>query len=71
MKIGSYESFIVKAQFNCNSDSKRYAKPLIPVVCEYLLLFHKEEIFIVPFSKTLSSMFDAQKRMIYLWPGTI
>ena len=62
MKIGSYESFIVKAQFNCNSDNKRYVKPLIPVVCEYLLLFHKEEIFLVPFSKTLRSMFDAQKK---------
>ena len=47
---------------NCNSDNKRYAKPFIPVVCEYLLLFHKEDIFIIPFSKTLSSVFDAQKK---------
>lgn len=58
MKIGEYESFIVKAQFNCVSDTKRYAKPFIPVVTEYLLLFHKEDVFVIPFSKTLSSKFD-------------
>ena len=62
MKIGKYESFIVKAQFNCDSDSKRYAKPFIPVVTEYLLLFQKEEVFVIPFSKTLSSKFDVRKK---------
>ena len=58
MKIGKYESFIVKGQFNCVSDNRRYSKPFIPIVTEYLLLFHKEEIFMVPFSKTLRNIFD-------------
>ena len=40
MKIGKYESFIVKGQFNCVSDNRRYSKPFIPIVTEYLLLFH-------------------------------
>ncbi len=62
MKIGKYESFLVKAQFNCASDTKRYAKPFIPVVTEYLLLFQKEAVFLVPFSKTLSSVFDIRKK---------
>ena len=62
MKIGKYESFIVKAQFNCVSDFKRYAKPFIPVVTEYLLLFQKEDVFVIPFSKTLSSKFDVRKK---------
>ena len=62
MKIGNYESFIVKAQFNCVSDTKRYAKPFIPVVTEYLLLFQKEDIFMVPFSKTVNSQFEVRKR---------
>lgn len=62
MKIGEYESFIVKGQFNCVSDTKRYAKPFIPITTEYLLLFHKQDVFVVPFSKTLSSSFDVRTK---------
>ena len=60
MKIGAFESFIVKGQFNCVSDTKRYAKPFIPIVTEYLLVFHKQDVFMIPFSKTLSGSFDAR-----------
>ena len=62
MKIGEYESFIVKGQFNCVSDDRRYAKPFVPIVTEYLLLFHKEEVLIVPFTKTLRGRFDVSAR---------
>ena len=62
MKIGAFESFIVKAQHNCVSDNRKYSKPFIPITTEYLLLFHKEDIFLIPFSKTLSSTFDVSKR---------
>lgn len=62
MKIGQFESFIVKAQHNCVSDTRRYSKPFIPIVTESLLIFHKEDVFLIPFSKTLSSTFDASKR---------
>lgn len=41
MRLGDLESFIVKSQFNCVSDSRTYSKPFIPVVTEYLLLYHK------------------------------
>lgn len=41
MRLGELESFIVKSQFNCVSDSRSYNKPFIPVVTEYLLLYHK------------------------------
>ncbi len=61
MKIGQYESFIVKGQFNCVSDNRRYAKPFVPIVTEYLLLFHKEEVFMIPFSKMMNGRFDASK----------
>ena len=50
MQMGEAESFLVKAQFNCVSDSRRYKKPLIPIVTEYLLLFHKKDSLIVPFT---------------------
>lgn len=62
MKIGDYESFIVKSQFNCVSDSRRYAKPFVPIVTEYVVLLHKKDVFLVPFSKTLSSRFDVKEK---------
>lgn len=62
MRIGEYESFIVKGQFNCVSDTKRYSKPFIPVVTEYLLLFHKQDVFVIPFSRTLNGRFDVRKK---------
>jgi hypothetical protein len=58
MKIGNYESFIVKAQHNCVSDTKTYNTPFIPIVTEYLLMFQKTDIFMVPFSKTIKSTVD-------------
>ena len=50
MKIGTFESFICKAQYNCNSDTKRYSTPFIPIVTEYMLIFRKDHIFLVPYS---------------------
>lgn len=54
MKIGDFESFIVKGQFNCVSDSRTYKKPFIPIVTEYMLVFHKNDPFIIDFSKRIS-----------------
>lgn len=61
MKLGEYESFIVKAQFNCVSDNRTYSKPFIPIVTEYMLVFHKQDILMVPFSKTVKNTFDISK----------
>ena len=61
MKIGSLEANIVKGQFNCVSDSRTYSKPFIPIVTEYLLLFKKDEVFVVPFSLVRSGSFDVSK----------
>jgi len=62
MKLGDYESFIVKGQFNCVSDNRTYVKPFVPIVTEYLLLFHKKDVLMVPFSKTLSGRFDISQK---------
>lgn len=48
IQLGEEEAFIVKAQFNCRSDSRTYSKPFIPVVTEYLLLFRKDDSLLVP-----------------------
>lgn len=48
IRPGKLEAFIVKGQYNCASDIRTYQKPFIPVVTEYLLLFHKKESLIFP-----------------------
>ena len=51
LHIGNMKSWIVKGQFHCTSNKKQYSgKPFIPIVTETLVLFQKEEIFLVPFS---------------------
>ena len=61
MKLGTLESFIVKGQFNCVSDSRTYSKPFIPVVTEYLLMFKKEDSLIIPFTMTRQGVFEINK----------
>lgn len=58
MRMGKFESFVVKAQFNCVSDSRRYAKPFIPIVTEYMLIYHKDDPFLITFSKRLENTID-------------
>ena len=58
MRMGDFESFLVKGQFNCVSDSRRYQKPFIPIVTEYLLLLHKKDALMVPFLFAKESCFS-------------
>lgn len=47
MRMGDFESFLVKGQFNCVSDTRRYRKPFIPIVTEYLLLLKKADALLI------------------------
>lgn len=58
MTFGRMEAFIVKAQYNCGSDSRRYRTPFIPIVTEYLLLYKKDGGALVPFSRRINGSFD-------------
>ena len=51
MRVGQMEAFIVKGQYNCVSDTRSYKKPFIPVVTEYLLLFHKQDALVFSLSR--------------------
>ena len=62
MSIGKTEAFIVKSQFNCASDTRRYSKPFIPIVTEYLVVFRKEGSLIVPFTMVMSGLADLQTK---------
>ena len=50
MGIGKLEATITKAQFNCVSDNRTYKKPFIPIVTEYLLMYHKPDALIFDFT---------------------
>ena len=58
MRMGSFESFIVKGQFNCVSDNRTYRKPFIPIVTEYMLIYHKQDALAIPFSWKVDNQFS-------------
>lgn len=58
MRMGEFESFLVKAQFNCVSDTRRYEKPLIPIVTEYMLLLQKKDAIMIPFHYSQKGCFS-------------
>ena len=60
MRMGDFESFLVKGQFNCVSDNRTYKKPFIPIVTEYALLLKKADSFIIPFSIRQEGVFSVQ-----------
>lgn len=60
MRMGDFESFIVKGQYNCSSDSRRYQKPFIPVVTEYMLILKKADSLLIPFSYRQEGRFSIQ-----------
>ena len=62
MKIGTTESFVVKGQYSCVSDDRRYSKPFIPIVTEYMVVFRKEDSLIVPFTWTREGQFDIGRK---------
>lgn len=58
IRVGAMEAFIVKGQYNCVSDTRTYKKPFIPVVTEYLLLFHKNDSLLIPLAARRASVVD-------------
>lgn len=64
MRVGQMEAFIVKGQYNCVSDTRSYKKPFIPVVTEYLLLFHKQDALFFPFAVRRETTVDLRKEDI-------
>ena len=47
---------------NCVSDSRRYAKPFIPIVTEYMLIYHKDDPFLISYSKRLGNSVDISQK---------
>lgn len=62
MRMGRFESFVVKAQFNCVSDSRRYSKPFIPIVTESMLIYQKDDPYVISFSKRIGNTVNISKK---------
>jgi hypothetical protein len=65
--IGKLESHIIKAQHNCLSDRKTYSGKFIPIVHEHLLVFRKNDIWIVPVSITKTIEQDLRQTEKITW----
>lgn len=61
MRMGDFESFIVKAQYNCMSDARTYNSTFIPIVTEYILMCKKPDAFLIPFSARKQNVFDISR----------
>lgn len=61
-RLGALEAFVVKSQFNCVSDNRTYQKPFIPVVTEYMLIYHKEDALLVPIAWQKSGVVDLTQK---------
>jgi DNA modification methylase len=67
MRTGDFESFIVKSQFNRVSDGRLYQKPFIPIVTEYLLVFHKKDAVMIPFHFAKDGCFSISDTAALTW----
>src|SRR5699024_7697289 len=66
--FGDLESHIIKAQHNCLSSKKDYArKNFIPIVHEHLLVFKKNEVCAVPLKQSLTRTFDLRQFKNITW----
>lgn len=58
---GELESHIIKAQHNCVSDNKTYNGSFIPIKHEHLLVFRKDEIWMVNIKQNI----DRKANILY------
>lgn len=66
--FGSLESHIIKAQHNCLSDNKQYANNnFVPIVHEHLLVFKKDQVWMLELKQTATKTFDLRKFNNITW----
>lgn len=70
--FGNLESHIIKAQHNCLSSSKQYAnRNFIPIVHEHLLVFKKNQVWMVELKQTTTKTFDLRQFNNITWRDLI
>ena len=68
---GQSEQVIIKAQHNCWSDNVNYNGHFIPIVHEYLLIFRRDDCYIIP-AKVISQVnIDLRKHPKQTWRDVV
>lgn len=64
---GSPEQIIIKAQHNCVSDGKVYNSNFIRIAHEYLLIFKREDCYLIPAKIIYNTNIDLKKSIKTSW----
>lgn len=65
--LGSPVNVMIKAQHNCQSDNKTYCGKFIPIVHEYILLFKRDDCFVIPVKRSVGANFDIRDAKKATW----
>lgn len=69
--IGKLESHLIKIQHNCVSDRKAYGGNFIPILHEHLLVFRKNDVWLVPVSVTKKTVLDMRNSDALTWRDVV
>ena len=69
--LGQPEQVIIKAQHNYQSAGKKYNGRFIPIVHEYLLIFKKDDCYIIPTTMVKRIDYDIRKSKLPTWRDVV
>lgn len=69
--LGAPEQVIIKTQHNCVSDKRTYARKFIPIVHEYLLVFRRDDCYIIPSRLVKEVGVDLRTRERLTWRDVV
>jgi len=69
--FGQPEQVIIKAQHNCWSDNLSYSGRFIPIVHEYLLIFKRDDCYVIPSKITKQVNVDLRTRPNQTWRDVV
>lgn len=69
--LGTPEQVIIKTQHNCISDKKEYPRTFIPIVHEYLMIFRRDDCYIVPTRLVKQVDVDLRTRAKVTWNNVV
>ena len=71
-KIGTLEQIVIKEQFNCNSDNKKYfSNNFIRIKHEYCMILRKDNSIIVNFSLNKKETIDIRNSINITWKDLV
>ncbi|WP_083221903.1 hypothetical protein [Dehalobacter sp. TeCB1] len=69
--LGTPEQVIIKTQHNAESFRKKYAGKFIPIVHEYLLVFRRDDCYLLPVSVTKTFDADSREQKNQTWRDVV